>query len=58
MNSLPEQTRQWFEQLPAPKSMVAVRGADHFFQGYLEEVQAVIVDFVRTLSGYISYASR
>src|SRR6266566_7218682 len=53
-----EQTLQWFEQLPAPKSMVAVRGADHFFQGHLEEVQAVIVDFVRMLSGYISYASR
>ncbi len=53
-----EQTLQWFEQLPAPKSMVAVRGADHFFQGHLEEVQTVIVDFVRTLSGYISYASR
>jgi len=53
-----EKTLQWFEQLPAPKSMVAVRGADHFFQGHLEEVQTVIVDFVRTLSGYISYASR
>ncbi|HEU5230101.1 MAG TPA: alpha/beta fold hydrolase [Ktedonobacteraceae bacterium] len=41
--------RKWFEQLPAPKSMVAVPGADHFFQGNLDEVQAIIIDFVRTL---------
>jgi alpha/beta superfamily hydrolase len=53
-----EQTSWWFEQVPAPKSMVAVRGADHFFQGHLEEVQAIIVDFVRSLPGYVSYASR
>jgi len=44
-----ELARRWFEQLPAPKSMVAVPGADHFFQGYLDEVQAIIVNFVRTL---------
>jgi alpha/beta superfamily hydrolase len=29
--------------------MVAVQGADHFFQGRLEEVQAIITDFVQTL---------
>ncbi len=40
---------QWFEQVPAPKSMVAVEGADHFFQGQLDEVQIIIVDFVRKL---------
>lgn len=44
-----ELARQWFEQLPAPKSMVAVPGADHFFQGRLDEVQAIIINFVRTL---------
>ncbi|HZO72045.1 MAG TPA: alpha/beta fold hydrolase [Ktedonobacteraceae bacterium] len=44
-----ELARKWFEQLPAPKSMVAVPGADHFFQGHLDEVQAVIINFVRTL---------
>jgi alpha/beta superfamily hydrolase len=40
---------RWFEQLPAPKSMVAVEGADHFFQGRLDEVQTIIATFVRTL---------
>jgi len=53
-----DQTAQWFEQVPAPKSMVAVRGADHFFQGRLDEVQAIITNFVRTLSGYASRASK
>jgi len=42
-------TVKWFEQVPAPKSLVAVQGADHFFQGRLEEVQAIITDFVQTL---------
>jgi len=36
----------WFEELPAPKSMMAVEGADHFFQGRLDEVQAIITSFV------------
>lgn len=40
---------QWFEQIPAPKSMIAVEGADHFFQGRLDEVQAIITRFVETL---------
>ncbi|GAC1380036.1 MAG: Dot/Icm type IV secretion system effector CoxH3 [Ktedonobacteraceae bacterium] len=42
-------TEKWFEEVPAPKSMVAVRGADHFFQGRLEEVQAIIMNFVENL---------
>ena len=42
-------TEKWFEQVPAPKSLVAVPGADHFFQGRLEEVQAIIANFIRTL---------
>jgi uncharacterized protein len=52
-----ELTAKWFEQVPAPKSMVAVSGADHFFQGHLDEVQAVIVEFVHKLSGSTSYVS-
>ncbi len=40
-------TAQWFEQVPAPKSLVAVQGADHFFQGCLDEIQAIIVSFVQ-----------
>ncbi len=40
-------TAQWFEQVPAPKSLVAVQGADHFFQGYLDEIQAIIISFVQ-----------
>jgi uncharacterized protein len=42
-------TQQWFERVPAPKRMIAVPDADHFFQGRLEEVQAIIADFVRSL---------
>lgn len=44
-----ELAKQWFEQIPAPKSMIAVEGADHFFQGRLDEVQAIITRFVQTL---------
>ncbi|HEY6287194.1 MAG TPA: alpha/beta fold hydrolase [Ktedonobacteraceae bacterium] len=42
-------TSQWFEQVPAPKSLVAVQGADHFFQGRLDEIQAIIISFVQDL---------
>ena len=42
-------TARWFEEVPAPKSLVAVQGADHFFQGRLDEVEAIIVGFVQTL---------
>ena len=40
---------KWFEQVPAPKSLVAVEGADLFFQGRLEEVQAIIATFVQNI---------
>ncbi len=40
-------TSQWFEHVPAPKSLVAVQGADHFFQGHLDEIQAIIISFVQ-----------
>ena len=42
-------TAQWFEQVPAPKSLVAVQDADHFFQGHLDEIQSIIVSFVQDL---------
>jgi len=42
-------TAEWFEHLPAPKSMVAVQGADHFFQGHLDEVHAIITTFIRNM---------
>jgi uncharacterized protein len=41
--------QEWFERVPAPKSLIAIQGADHFFQGRLEEVQAIIARFVRSL---------
>jgi alpha/beta superfamily hydrolase len=40
---------QWLERVAAPKILVTVEGADHFFQGRLDEVQAAITDFVRTV---------
>ncbi|HEX4208743.1 MAG TPA: alpha/beta fold hydrolase [Ktedonobacteraceae bacterium] len=40
---------KWFEQVPAPKSMVVVDDADHFFQDHLEEVQGAIASFIQTL---------
>lgn len=40
---------KWFEHVPAPKSMVAVEDADHFFQGRLDEVQGIIFKFVQSL---------
>ena len=42
-------TVQWFEQVPAPKSLVAVQDADHFFQGHLDEVQAIIATFIHNM---------
>jgi alpha/beta superfamily hydrolase len=42
-------TVQWFEQLPAPKRLAVVEGADHFFQNHLDDVQTIISGFVRSL---------
>jgi alpha/beta superfamily hydrolase len=39
----------WLERVAAPKILVTIEGADHFFQGRLDEVQAAITDFVSTL---------
>jgi hypothetical protein len=44
-----ELMQQWFELVPAPKQLVTIEGADHFFQGRLEEVQAIIAEFIRSL---------
>jgi alpha/beta superfamily hydrolase len=35
-----------FERLPAPKKLVFVEGADHFFTGQLEKVRAAIDDWL------------
>jgi hypothetical protein len=45
-----ELTQAWFEHVPAPKRLVAIQGANHFFQDRLTEVQSQVVDFVQTLS--------
>ncbi len=42
-------TAHWFEQVPAPKSLVAIQGADHFFQDRLDEVQGIVTGFVQNL---------
>ncbi len=47
-----ELMQRWFEQVPAPKRLVTIQGADHFFQGRLEEVQAIIAEFTQSLSSY------
>jgi alpha/beta superfamily hydrolase len=44
-----ELTQAWFEEVPAPKRLVTIQGANHFFQDRLPEVQNVLVDFVQTL---------
>ena len=44
-----ELTKAWFEQVPAPKRLVTIQGANHFFQDRLSEVQNLVVDFVQTL---------
>ncbi len=49
-------TRDWFEHVPAPKSMIAIPDTDHFFQSRLDEVQRIIIDFVRTLEGTLYVA--
>lgn len=41
-----ELTSQWFERVPAPKSIMPVHGADHFFQGRMDDVQEMISTFI------------
>ena len=47
-----ELMQQWFEQVPAPKRLATIQGADHFFQGRLDEVQVIITEFIQSLSSY------
>lgn len=42
-------TARWFDLIPAPKRLITVDGADHFFQGRLEEVQAILMNYIETL---------
>ena len=42
-------TQAWFEYVPAPKRLVTIEGADHFFKDRLTEVRDLIVDFVQSL---------
>jgi alpha/beta superfamily hydrolase len=42
-------TQHWFEQVPAPKRLITFEGADHFFQGHLDEIQAIIASFAHEL---------
>ena len=41
--------QHWFEQVPAPKRMVAIQNADHFFKEHLPEIQTLVVDFASSL---------
>jgi uncharacterized protein len=42
-----ELTSQWFDHVSAPKKLMTLDGADHFFQDRLDEVQAMITTFIR-----------
>lgn len=42
-------TQEWFERVPAPKNLVSIEGADHFFVNRLPEVNAIIEHFVGNL---------
>jgi uncharacterized protein len=42
-------TQVWFESVPAPKRLVSIQGADHFFLDRLTEVQDLVSDFVQSL---------
>jgi alpha/beta superfamily hydrolase len=44
-----ELTQVWFEHVPAPKRLVTIQGANHFFQNRLTEVRDMVVDFVQSL---------
>ncbi|MGH2507066.1 MAG: alpha/beta hydrolase [Ktedonobacteraceae bacterium] len=41
--------QRWFEHVPAPKVMIPVEGADHFFQDRMDEVQAMIASFAQSV---------
>ena len=41
------QMNSWYADLPEPKRMVRVEGADHFFTGHLDKLVAAIVDYFK-----------
>jgi uncharacterized protein len=41
---------QWFENVAAPKRLITLEGADHFFKDCLPEVQTLVTDFVLSLA--------
>lgn len=48
----PEQLAALVERVPEPKRLVLISGADHFFQGHLDEYRSSIEDWVaQTLFG-------
>jgi alpha/beta superfamily hydrolase len=44
-----EAARAWFEKVPPPKIWRAVNDADHFFAGRMDEVQAILGQFIQSL---------
>ena len=44
-----EELQKIVAQVPAPKKLVLIDGADHFFEGHLEEMRTAIEQWVREL---------
>ncbi|GLV58253.1 alpha/beta hydrolase [Dictyobacter sp. S3.2.2.5] len=40
---------EWFEHVSAPKRLVTLEGADHFFKQHLPEVQTLVANFAHSL---------
>ena len=43
-----DEVRELVEPLPPPREMVVVKGADHFFNGHLDELQDAVASWART----------
>jgi uncharacterized protein len=43
------QMNSWFADLPEPKQLVRIEGADHFFNGHLDEYMAAIAGYFREI---------
>ena len=46
----PDDLEKFFGQLGEPKVLKIVEGADHFFQGHLDELSEAVTQFIRSLS--------
>lgn len=42
----PEKLRAFFDRLPDPKKLEVISGADHFFEGHLDELQRAVISFI------------